>query len=233
MDRKGMSHIEIIASFAMFVGFLLFGLYFFNPLNNERLLDSTLYYAMDAINNNVTARSISYGVALKSDVVSPVIIVPLGRGDAEGEGVYVEDSLGQKVPSAQLAQGVAFSRVDDFFQIRFGSFPYQGATLQNPVLLVIGENYTISTSEEFELADETRLRALAGTYQESYEELKTKFNLPRRVDFAFIVKLSEADKIEATREIPEGVESFAQTKRVRLTREDGSMAFADMTVVVW
>jgi len=63
--------------------------------------------------------------------------------------------------------------------------------------------------------------------------LKTKFNLPRRVDFAFIVKLSEADKIEATREIPEGVESFAQTKRVRLTREDGSMAFADMTVVVW
>ncbi|MEK6896891.1 MAG: hypothetical protein AABX12_05550 [Nanoarchaeota archaeon] len=233
MNKEGMSHIEIIASFAMFVGFLLFGLYFFNPLNNERLFDSTLYYAMDAINDNVTAQSISYGVALKSNVVSPVVIVPLGRGDAEGDGVYVEDSSGQKVDSAQLTQGVAFSRVDDFFQIRFGSFPYHEATLRDPVLLVIGDNYTIATSEELELADETRLRALAVTYQENYEELKTRFNIPRRMDFAFIVKLSEADKIEATKEIPEGVESFAQTKRVRLTREDGSMVFADMTVVVW
>ena len=228
-----MSHIEMIASFALFVGFLLFGLYFFNPLNNQRLFDSTLYYATKAIDDNITTHSISYGIALSPSVNAPAVVVPLSRGDVGGYGVYVEDSLGNRVPSAQIAQGVAFDRTDYFFQIRFGDFPYHGDPPQNPLLLTFGNDYTISASEELDLIDETRARQLAEAYRSDYDSLKTRFNIPRRVDFAFMIKLSDADQINATREIPADVESFAQTKRVRLTKEDGSTSFADMTVVVW
>lgn len=235
MEKRGMSHIEMIASFALFVGFLLFGLYFFNPLSNQRLFDSTLYYTFDAINDNVTVQSISYGVALGQHVDASVVAVELSRKDVEGQGVYVENSLGERVNAALTPEGVAFARNDGFFQVRFGDFPYQEATLPGSPVQLTSDDYSISTTEEIELMDESRLRMLAERYQspESYDELKTVFNIPRRVDFGFIISISDNEKIEAMREIPEDVESFAQTKRVRLTREDGSLAFADMTVVVW
>lgn len=237
MEKRGLSHIEMIASFALFVGFLLFGLYFFNPLDNQRLFDSTLYYTFDAIEDNVTARSISYGIALQPHVDSSSVSLSLPRKDVEGEGIYVESSRGERVPSALTPTGnIAFARTDGFFQVRLGQFPYQESVLPGtPQAIVIDQDFYISTTEEVELMDEWRLRRLAEQYQneESYEAMKTQFNIPRRVDFGFRVVFSDIDIIEAVRPMPEGIESFAQTKRVRLTRENGSTAFVDITVVVW
>lgn len=237
MEKRGLSHVEMIASFALFVGFLLFGLYFFNPLNNQRLFDSTLYYTFDAIEDNATVRSISYGIALQPHVDFASVSISLPRKDIQGEGIYVENSRGERVPSALTPNGdIAFARTDGFFQVRLGEFPYQEAVLPGtPQPVVLGQDFSISTTEEVELMDEWKLRQLAEMYQntDSYEMLKTQFNIPRRVDFGFRVVFSETEVIEATREIPEGVESFAQTKRMRLTRENGSTAFADITVVVW
>jgi hypothetical protein len=187
MEKKGLSHIEMIASFALFVGFLLFGLYFFNPLNNQRLFDSTLYYTFDAIEDNVTVRSISYGIALQSSVDSDSVSVSLPRKDIQGDGVYVENSRGERVASALTPNGnIAFARNDGFFQVRLGEFPYQESALPGtPQPIVLGQDFSISTTEEVELMDESKLRRLAEVYQDpaTYDMLKTQFNIPRRVDF--------------------------------------------------
>ncbi len=231
MEKRGISHIEIVVSFVLFIGFLIFGLYFFNPLSNERVLGSSLFYTIDAISDNASATLVVYAIVIDAGIENEVAI-PLAKGPAGGDGVRVETTTGEKLDSNYDEERVAFNRkLNEFVFVKFGAFPYQGKIV-NPVILD-ENNFSISSSDIKDVLSEQLLLSLRDAYVNNYEQVREDFNLPRRIDFSFSVVFSTEDKIDALKTIPQGIEVFSETKRVEVTRLDGSTAFADLIVKIW
>ncbi len=236
MNKRGIGHIEVILAFVLFVGFLLFGLYFFNPLNNTRVLDSSLFYVNDEITRNVTGEILVYGVVVNDSVTNDTVTIPLAfEGWDENHGFRVERSGGEKVNARYENSKAIFERQGDFFFfIVFGDFPYNpGAISGTPEVLVSPRDYSISSSDTKKIFSEQLALDLNNSYAASYDSLKTRFNIPRRVDFSFLLKLDNGDLVEARQPVPDGVDVFSDVKRVEVVRVDGSRSFGDFTAAVW
>ena len=67
MKKRGLSHIEVLFSFLIFVGFVMLALYFFSPFRSGRLVDTSLDYAMREVKKNVfvEVESFSYKLDVK------------------------------------------------------------------------------------------------------------------------------------------------------------------------
>src|SRR3989344_2949597 len=67
MNKKGMSHVEIILSFVIFITAVGFALYFFNPGDSDRLVESSLTYAFTEISENTSLEIKIFTVLIKHD----------------------------------------------------------------------------------------------------------------------------------------------------------------------
>lgn len=231
-----MGHVEVILAFVLFMGFLIFGLYFFNPLSNERVLDSSLFYAVDEIMENTTREVLTYGISLNDSdfAVAQNISFPLSREGIEGEGVYVETSTGMRLRGNYAAGALYVSRNNsEFFYARLGNFITGEGPIANAVSLDYGSNYTISSSDKKKVVSEVLLLELNQSYYSDYDSVRTLFNLPRRVDFAVEAVIDGGDAIRMSRQIPEGFEVVSQVERVEILRIDGRISFAEINVRVW
>lgn len=235
MFKRGMGHIEVILAFVLFIGFLIFGLYFFNPLDSARVLDSTLYYAQDSIYDNSSSNIVSYSVIIKDQVSDEKISFPLERGNADGYGVYAESLNGQKLDVSYSSGTVNIDRQDadnNFITVRFGDFDEFTPLVEGASQLDEGD-FSISTSESKKIISEKNLDRLNWTYYKDYEGLKKSFNLPGRTEFSFSVVFSSDDGIYASRTIAEGLDVFSDSERKEILRNDGSISFADVSVRTW
>ena len=233
MHKRGLSHIEFIISFVIFMGFLIFGFYFFNPLDSNRVLDSSLFYTRDAISRNASSTLVSYSLVI-SNPPSENVAVSLSKGRASGKGVRIEASSGQKLMCALDGENSVFSLSSNrFVVVSFGDFLPCEDEIAEPVFLKYPEDYSISSSDEKIILSEYRLRLVNESYWTDYDNLKKQFNLPGRIDFLFSVAFSDSDKIIAERAIPEDIEVLSDIKRTEVIRMDGSRAYADIAVAVW
>ena len=99
---------------------------------------------------------------------------------------------------------------------------------------LIEDYFELGTSEFREVISEKRIRELSEVYKTNYQTLKEDdFNIPSRANFGFSLVFSENDFIKAERNIPQGLEVFAESRRVEVLREDGMIDFADLIVSVW
>lgn len=236
VNNLGLEHVEFILSFVLFVGFLAFSLYFFSPLRGDKIVDSTLYYAMSELSGNASVTVESLSVVINSDVLDLAVGIPVdGRQD---KGILVHDSEGDVLLSYfNTGREIVFVQrgAERFIVINFGEEFDQGVLFEGARDLDEGE-YSVSSSEINVFLSEKRLKEIAGEYnqgEEGYQRIKEDFNLPQRASFAFSLTFSEDDKIEAVREIPGGLEVFSDSKRYEILREDGRTDFADLQVMIW
>ena len=184
MKKKAMGHIEVILAFVLFIGFLFFGLYFFNPLSNSRVLETSLFYAFDEVIDNASSTILTYGISFNETTTLGAVRFPISREGVPGNGIRVETPAGNAVANeyhdGMLSLG---QREKDFVYVRFGTFAPFPTYSANPTLIRAGENYSVASSEKKEVLNEWALLALNASYYADYENLREYFNLPRRVDF--------------------------------------------------
>ena len=230
MGKRGLTHVEMILSFVIFVGFLIFALIFFNPTDVDRLLDSSLFYAVDEITSNVSVEIESFYVEIGYNGFEDFIAVPFENPN--NWKVKVEDYDGKELNSNFLLGHVLFEwEGNDFVQVIFSEDLVNG-DVQNAFNLD-PDNYTIASSDSRSIISEKRLKGIIENYQADYESLREDFNLPRRVDFAFSLSFAPGDKIFAEKSIPENLEVVAEQDRIEVLREDGGIVFADYIVKIW
>lgn len=227
MEKRGLTHIEMILSFVIFIGFLVLALYFFNPLKADRLLSSSVYYAEDEIIDRLSINIESYSVVLEESG-GGALRIPIENPN--GWNVRVETNNGTSLASEYDEDEVIFDNPggNNFVKIMFAEdFP------AGSVSGSVGEvEHTIASFDEREVLSEKRALELNESYYSSYVELKQEFNLPGRIDFSFQI-IFDGGEISAQREIPDGLDVFARDKRVEIIRQDGSIEFADLNVKVW
>ena len=245
MKKRGLSHIEMIVSFLLFIGFVSVALYFFSPTNTSRLVDSTLTYSFREIENNVSVGLNIYSVKINKDNI-PSIAINIPDIDAEKK-VRVEDIEGTVLPSKRDGDLVHVKLSGEkFIYIKYSRdyIPYSPV----PGDGVNNIDYEIGSSSADIVVSEKRFSDLKNHYasDEGYLKLKgEEFNLPNRVDFGFSLEFDDGSKIEAEKNIPAGVEVFSDIKQVPVIRkekksesgeiivEDGKSELANIIVEVW
>jgi len=231
--KRGLQHIEAILAFLLFIGFLLAALFFFNPLDTRRVVDSSLFYTFDEIKEEASITLESYSILIKSEIPQTVsIIIQTGFNSS-----IVEDISGNKVPAVydEVTHQLTFDRLsieNTFFMVKFSNeFPEENVNNLNDPLNP--NNYTISSSGSRELISENKILELNSSYYNDYEGLKKQFNLPGRVGFGFTLVFSRDDEIVSEINIPGGIEVFSESERIDVLRKDGTLSKADLIVRVW
>ncbi len=234
MNKRGLAHLEIILSFVLFIGFLLFGIYFFNPLDTSRVLDSTLFYAYDEISTNVTSNLMIYGVVVTDPQAPNIVAIPIAG--LIGKGVRVEDSTGKslQVTKNNGEAKVIFKREGaTFVFIKAGDFDFTATPL---VVSSEGElneeQYSISSSDRRGVVSEKLFRELNESYIPYYVSVKEQFNLPQRTQFGFSLTLPDTS-IVAERPIPQDIPVVVKQERLEVVRKEGVSVFGELAVKVW
>ncbi len=233
-DKRGVSHIEEVISFVIFIGFLVFAYLFFSPFRGDRTLDSTLDYAYREIKSFSEMDVQSYSVFITDNSLSDT---PIGIqiGTISYPNVSVEDSGGNIIDSYVQLNGnfVYFDMPPDkFARIKYGEDYWQNPNFISGANL-IADQYTISSSEEKKIYSIKRAVNLSTEYKLYYSDLKKRFNLPNRVDFGFSFTLENGSVIKAEQVIPDNAEVKARNERVEFTLLAGEEQFADLIVKVW
>ena len=242
LNKGGISHIEVMLSFLIFIGFVIFALYFFSPIQTSRLVESSLSYAFREVKINVSVELESYSVSLNlTSVIVDTIAVNLSNSLVNAN-VRAENYLETVVPSMRdsnnpniiyfewadtnygSGKGFVIIKLSEDFE------PYSGTVNSTAV---DEDLYGIASSNTVKLISEKRILALKDLYIGDYVSLKERFNLPGRVGFGFGLVFDENDKIEAQEEVPKGVEVFSDSERVEVLRTNGNIEFADLIVEIW
>jgi len=231
MEKRGLGHIEIILAFVLFIGFLSFALYFFNPLNPDRLLSNSLVYTNDEISDNVSVLIESFSVVIEETVIEDNIGIQLNPANSNAQ-VRVEDELGLKMSSRYENGIVYFNRPGSNFVNIFFSEDLVNGELGEGILLDSGQ-YNVSSSDEKRIFSEKRLLYLNQSYYNDYNDLIENFNLPRRIDFGFTITFLNGLQISGVKDVPDNAQVEANTESIEVLRLEGDIEFAEFTTLVW
>src|SRR3989344_613911 len=246
MNKRGISHIEMLLSFLIFAGFVIFALYFFSPFNASRLIESSLTYAKIEMIKNTSVEIDKYSIKIDEQEFenaksSGKEIIEIQLGDKipvdESVKMYAENKDGSLIHSkregtsdkirmiiADLEESVLILKIgEDFSENVITGNNYE-----------INENkYSVISSDKIKIISENRILGLKEAYEKDYEKVKKNFNLPSMSDFEFEVVFSEIDAIKAEKNLrPQSEEIFANSKRIEVLRTTGEIQFADLKVRV-
>jgi hypothetical protein len=233
MNKKGAGHIEFILSFILFVGVVTFAIFFFNPAADSKVVGSTLPFVFSEFKKNVNVEMDMFSIVINKDLAKgEVISVEIKEVDLE-KNIRVEDYKGSVLNSVRAGDIVSFNfNKEDFVFVKFS----EAFTSPVPPSKTAPEKesyYEIASSSSRELISEEKVMELKELYESDYEASKERFNLPPGLDFSFVLAFSNEDFISAQRDIPAGVEIFSKIRREEVLREEGGLAFADLSIAIW
>jgi hypothetical protein len=234
MKKRGLSNIEFILSFVLFVGFVIAALYFFNPVRDVKVLESSEPYVIGELTRNVTIELDSYSIKIMQDA-SGVIAINI-PGINLIKKTRVEDYYGNKIESERDGDKVSFDIGTGQTKINFTIIKYSEDFTPGHVSDRPAPNamyYKIASSSSENVMSEGRLKLLNDSYYNDYLLLKKQLGIPTEVDFAFELEFPNGYKISATRDIPLRAQVFAETQIKETLRTDGTTEFANFMVKIW
>ncbi|MEK6924631.1 MAG: hypothetical protein AABW71_00150 [Nanoarchaeota archaeon] len=238
MYKKGLSHIEFVVSFTIFIGFLVFAFVFFNPLQSQRTLKSTMDYAWIEVSRegreNIESYSVSIDTGYASAVNFEIAGIPLDYN------ATAEDENGNPIDVHRDSNGIVYldRGTSNFIKILYSPalenspFVSLGASLGTITPTTTTGNFYISSSEIKDIYFERLFLELNQSYYSDYAALKEDLNLPNRIDFGFIITFDN-HQIRAMNDVPEGIEVLSKNDRVEIIKQNGDHGFAEVTVLVW
>lgn len=229
--KRGLGHVEAVITLVIFIGFLIFAFTFFSPFRTSRTLTSTLDYAWREVTDFTSENIETYSVVIDSSAPPIVLIAIPGTDD---RNATVLDSSGKSVQSYTDKTGVHFGKPSDNFAVLQYSNNFDKGDSSISGNLLSSDSYIISSSDSKSVRFENLFMNLNNTYYSDYLSLKKDFNLPNRVDFGFSVFFSDGKRIDAYKDIPEGVEVLSKNDRLEIIRiQNGKNEYAEVNVKVW
>lgn len=213
VNKRGSSHLEIIISFVLFVGFALFLMAYLQPTQQNTLQDSILLGMknkfFDNIMTNVTIAFVKKGdnYTQWSTCSSLPICKPI-----EVSGDY---SVNVSIPST-------------CFYYVYVSREFSPNGLSNCTT----SNYTIGFVEVQIVYSNKSLYDINNRYYNDYDGLKSVLGVPASVDFS-ISTSSPLATYSMTRQTPDDADVIAGTYREPVLYSNGTIINQDFVVKIW
>ncbi len=246
-NKKGQMHVEIIISFVIFVGFVIFLIVIFNPFKQTSNEGTTNFVFLNVDNNLSTSLS---SVSIK--INDPDVI-----GASKGAGCFeIDNIIGLKCNGERnllvkdKEDNILKSQiVSDKIRIETSTLPENEDTfytlycsdeilpnqdeLSNCHLLDINnEDYILGKISEKSVWSRKNLERFNATYFNDYNNLRKEI-VPSGSDFA--IKIFDFQKIEfdISNNIPQGVSVFAKSMSIEILNETADIKQASVTVITY
>ncbi len=234
MNKAGISHLEMVLSFIIFIAAISVSLLILSPVQKSFVGESPEEIVMDKIIKKISLPIERYGVIVNEDIPEGIITLPFTYAGARG--IRVENLSGDVMPSklAVRTLSVEWGPADGrIVYIYAGDF---ASNADNFILTetIDSSKYKLGSYNLSMMAvSKKNIENLAKDYSEDYDNLKNEIGIPAGRDFVFSVVFSSDDKIESSSVIEGRTEVFADSMRVMVLREDGKRIFANLEVKVW
>ncbi len=231
-NKKG-SHIGIILSIVMFIGFLIFLYAIMGPAikpqkDKQALLDSLGINLLEQVSANLTTVSIFLGsytpAANCIEITHPT--------DVAGDNFITKNADGALVNSNDLGASfhLEWSVGEDFYKVyysteQFESTGFTPGTCENPGEVI----KSIKTNEKI---FETKIIALISIYGSDYEDVKERLRVPERNDFSFNFTYNNGTNIGTVKQIPL-VSIYTEEVPVQYVDREANLEPGAITIKVW
>lgn len=240
-NKRGVSHIEMILSFVIFIGFLLFVFIILNPLkkpvNNDVLVDKLEYEVAKQLNTNLISQTIKVNdSAVRKDCFS------IDRlNNTEGMGLIVKDSAGGEVPASVSGESVLVESGKEFYKLMYNdNFAESDDNLDDCQALSDGE-YELGVVRTDEIISYDKILSFIERYKTDYEALKEELKLPKANDFAVIFfdtsqeyLINDEDYDTAVNsKIPQKASVSAKNINIQILETSGAVKSGILNLRVW
>lgn len=245
--KKGVSHLEMILSFAIFVAFVFFLLFYLNPIKKLNLNKVLLDIVQNRVLENASVKLIETPLiitAISIDIDKQCFSInnPFNTSLVSTENLLVKDSnyalLSYDISADKIEIQKSSGKIYYFYLSPEGIFIGSGGGLSDCQELSreVGD-YSISNPREIEIYSYDKIKSLKEKYEDDYLKFKNEFRFPINSDFAIFIKDAAAKnnipELEMSVKKPENVEVSAVEIPVEIIKNDGTILKAIANIRVW
>jgi hypothetical protein len=243
MKKRGISHIEMIMAFILFISAVAFVFIFLNPFTTNNPTLAVEKYSLNKLTDLIKTNATTYFLIITKDldvqniINSKIITVSLGFRLSPLMRVRIENYSGSILPSGISTDGnyiyLNWSRENGRIILLSLSedFTTFDPALSNPLALN-EEYYQISSSVFSESISERKAASIIEEYTISYSALKESLTIPSQADFGF--KLSLPYKVYvANKTIPENIEVKSRNRIASVVGLDGNKTIGSLEISIW
>jgi hypothetical protein len=221
MNKKSQGHVEVILSFVIFLGFIMFAFIFLNPFaNNERT-----FYSADSlitIKDEVSSKIGRLSVVLDND--------PLANCYDIGDSGYYEEEYGKDPLEKQDINNPLK------YIIYFDLAEPGNGDIQNNIIGCDENFYKLGTFTKENMIIYENVEGLKGSYETDYESLKSLLNIGK--DFSFSIRTIGGDEVIALtpsnpKDIPVGVNVESKDAPVIIIKRSGEIGEYILNLKLW
>lgn len=232
--KKGFTHLEIILSFVIFVGFLIFALAIFNPFN---MLSSGGKVYLDMAERGLKEQ-ISAEVVFQSIKLSPDVIFTKGCFcfPYELNKVIARNVNYNIVKAEKSGDNLCIDGSNDFYYLLSSSeFEENGFSVDCDIFHK--GDYSLGLYRSYSFVSYELLKILNQSAIENYNTLKEKIKLPSNKEFSFSVRstnISLKNIFGPIKMPPKGIRVNARDVPLQLVYSNGTIRYDTiMNVQVW
>lgn len=229
-NKKGFSHIEVVLSFVIFLGFLIFLFAIFNPFKINNKSDVYIEITERAIMDNISTKVDFFTIKLNENAngcfyftyglnLSNVVVKDNSYSRTNASSILIDDKKRIKIDGA-----------GNFFYV----YSNEGFVENNEKSCskeLGGDEYNIGLFRSYEMVSFSKLNSLTDNYNSDYLNLKKVMGLTK--DFSFNVRESSGNIILTTNKKAPKTEVFARDEPIQLVYENGSFKYAILNIGVW
>lgn len=208
-NKKAQGHVEMILSFTIFVGFLVFIFIFLNPFAQIKEKDLIKGVQTQVLNE------------IQEDIGRLSVIV-ITNGDCYNSSIFSNyQEVGEKIIVIQNAVNI---RKYDIY--------YGESLTQNIPACLSNIDYTVGTYSKEKMFIYEKIQKLGTDYTSDYNGLKNSLGITD--DFVFeLKKLDNSIEIDVEKNIPVGVEVQASNVPIRVINSQGVITEYILNIRVW
>jgi hypothetical protein len=236
MNKKAQGHIEVVISFVIFVGFVLFMFVLFNPIKtntNPGLVD-VAYLRLDSkLSVNIKTISVVNRTELTDGcftIDNQALISDLGCN----QGNIIVKNLNGEIVDSILSEGALTLETSNrgFYTIYCGdALDGSQDSLSNCPNLEVSD-YKLGIVIERSYWSEELIESFISNYESDYDKTKEKLGVSG--DFGFtILDNDENNLYKPNFEVPRSLTSYAKTLPIRLIDDQAKTQNAKVNVVIW
>lgn len=223
---------EIIISFTIFIGFVIFIFVYMNPLNMPASRTS-LTSLENAVSDNATIE-----IETTPFAVNTTLLALSGKScfqieNPSGENIFITDKDDRKVSFKIAGNNILASYTGKFYYINKGISGEKTLSSTDCLSLSKGNGYSLSVPRTERFYYNKSLIALKSIYDANYSRLKQNFKFPAVSDFSIIILDSgHNEAIAMTKPLPK-MNILAKEFPIEILNDNGDITKGYMRLLSW
>ena len=239
INKKGASHIEIILSFVIFIGFIIFLFAVIKPFKSAERGEIYLEVVERGIINQTSTEinsiplKINYEFKQDENCFSFVFNGSLKNIIAKDENSDIMEAKSLWIDNGEKKEIIINSNKN--FSYVYSSEEFNESIFDITKCKELNkEDYTIGLFRKEMMISESKMNNFYKKYNESYDNSKKDVGLPSSKDFAFSIRDTSNNAILiANKKVPKGVNVWAKDIPIRIAYNNGTFVYAMLNVQTW